>query len=678
MSFLYPTFLWALGALAIPIIVHFFQFRRAKKVYFTRVALLRQLEAQTQAFRSIKQWVLLVLRLVLLACLILAFAQPQWRGSTGTGGVVSLFLDNSRSMENPLKNTSLLDDAVVEIDDALARAGDVPRFQWWTHQSNPQYADVMPASAIQSELTSLSFAAASQSLDLMLQKQQLAAQKSGLPGGKSFFWFSDFQQSTTQGPWGTLAADETLHLIPRQGSQNQNVWIDSVWLVQPFIRLRETNQLAVRVRNQGPQAVSQMPLRLSLNDRSVATVPVDIPANGTQDVTISFSIRAAGLHVGLLHIEDPKVVFDNDFHLVLQAAPKLEIAHFIGDGELPAFIPAVFGDDSLFVYRRLPSRQADPGQLKRYSLVILEGVTQLSPPMLAGLLEAMREGLSVVWVPSEGTLDPKVNQALFGGKVKEQVSSLLTLEEPKAKEVFFRGIFDQSLGGQTSWQLPQAQAIWRWAAPSETLLTLRDGSPLLQRQRQAKQGSLYVWSTSFQKDRGSFGEHALFPAVFLKIAMESAAAKPLAYRLDQPSATVFLPGVVGQPTIRLEGKGGEFTPTQSWLGSTWSFTWPSNAELPPGRELRAGMYRLVADNREVGRIAVNEDRRESFLAPIPLEELAKQVKGEGTVVIHTDTSWKSLLLDDAKGRPLWWYFVLLALLFALAEGILGRYWHQKG
>ncbi|MBK7818939.1 MAG: BatA domain-containing protein [Sphingobacteriaceae bacterium] len=37
MMFVYPLFLWALTAISIPIIIHLFNFRRSKKVYFTNV-----------------------------------------------------------------------------------------------------------------------------------------------------------------------------------------------------------------------------------------------------------------------------------------------------------------------------------------------------------------------------------------------------------------------------------------------------------------------------------------------------------------------------------------------------------------------------------------------------------------------------------------------------------------
>ena len=47
MQFLYPTFLWALTALAIPVILHLFYFRRFKKVYFTNVRFLKEVKDET-------------------------------------------------------------------------------------------------------------------------------------------------------------------------------------------------------------------------------------------------------------------------------------------------------------------------------------------------------------------------------------------------------------------------------------------------------------------------------------------------------------------------------------------------------------------------------------------------------------------------------------------------------
>ena len=76
MQFKHPEILYFLFLLAIPILVHLFQLRRFQKQYFTNVRFLKELSMQTRKSSVIKKWLLLAVRLLLLACLIVAFAQP--------------------------------------------------------------------------------------------------------------------------------------------------------------------------------------------------------------------------------------------------------------------------------------------------------------------------------------------------------------------------------------------------------------------------------------------------------------------------------------------------------------------------------------------------------------------------------------------------------------------------
>ncbi|MBT8220109.1 MAG: BatA domain-containing protein, partial [Bacteroidia bacterium] len=76
MQFLYPSFLWALLLLAVPIIIHLFHFRRFKKVLFTNVRFLKELKEETTARSKLKNLLVLLARLLALAALVLAFAQP--------------------------------------------------------------------------------------------------------------------------------------------------------------------------------------------------------------------------------------------------------------------------------------------------------------------------------------------------------------------------------------------------------------------------------------------------------------------------------------------------------------------------------------------------------------------------------------------------------------------------
>ena len=80
MQFKHPEILYFLFLLIIPIIVHLFQLRRFKKEYFTNVRFLKEISIQTRKSSKIKKWLLLTTRLLLLALLILAFAQPFFKG----------------------------------------------------------------------------------------------------------------------------------------------------------------------------------------------------------------------------------------------------------------------------------------------------------------------------------------------------------------------------------------------------------------------------------------------------------------------------------------------------------------------------------------------------------------------------------------------------------------------
>ena len=76
MQFKYPELLWALLLLLIPIIIHLFQLRRFQKEAFTNVKLLKHIKLQTRKSSQLKKWLTLLTRLLLLACIIVAFTQP--------------------------------------------------------------------------------------------------------------------------------------------------------------------------------------------------------------------------------------------------------------------------------------------------------------------------------------------------------------------------------------------------------------------------------------------------------------------------------------------------------------------------------------------------------------------------------------------------------------------------
>ena len=116
MQFKHPEIIYALLLLIIPIIVHLFQLQRFVKVPFTNVAFLKNIERQTRKSAMLKKWLVLISRLLALSCIILAFSQPYFsKSSTQQNGNVTIYLDNSFSMQAKGEQGELLKSAVQKI-----------------------------------------------------------------------------------------------------------------------------------------------------------------------------------------------------------------------------------------------------------------------------------------------------------------------------------------------------------------------------------------------------------------------------------------------------------------------------------------------------------------------------------------------------------------------------------
>ena len=76
MQFVNPYFLFGLFALAIPIIVHLFNFRKYKLFYFSNTRFLQELQQKTNKQSRLRKLIILSLRLLAIAALVLAFARP--------------------------------------------------------------------------------------------------------------------------------------------------------------------------------------------------------------------------------------------------------------------------------------------------------------------------------------------------------------------------------------------------------------------------------------------------------------------------------------------------------------------------------------------------------------------------------------------------------------------------
>jgi hypothetical protein len=131
--FLNPQFLFALSLISIPIIIHLFNLRRFKRVLFTNVKFLQELKEETTRLSKIKHLLVLASRILAITFLVLAFAQPiiplANNSISKAEKVVSVYIDNSFSMDAITKEGSLLEVAKKKAREITLAFSPSTRFQ---------------------------------------------------------------------------------------------------------------------------------------------------------------------------------------------------------------------------------------------------------------------------------------------------------------------------------------------------------------------------------------------------------------------------------------------------------------------------------------------------------------------------------------------------------------------
>ena len=120
MSFLFPNILWGLFGLTIPIIIHLFSLRKSKTVEFSSIHHIQALEKKNIKKLKIVQWILILLRMGIIACLILMLSGPLLVNKTiwipsEKESVAVIIIDNSASMSVTNDRISFLNQAIKDI-----------------------------------------------------------------------------------------------------------------------------------------------------------------------------------------------------------------------------------------------------------------------------------------------------------------------------------------------------------------------------------------------------------------------------------------------------------------------------------------------------------------------------------------------------------------------------------
>jgi hypothetical protein len=98
----FPFFIWMLPLAMLPVIFHLFLKMQKRPRPFPTLMFFQRIDPKLSARKQIREWLILLLRALLIFLLMLALARLVWTGGIGTGpATVVIIVDNSGSMSGP-------------------------------------------------------------------------------------------------------------------------------------------------------------------------------------------------------------------------------------------------------------------------------------------------------------------------------------------------------------------------------------------------------------------------------------------------------------------------------------------------------------------------------------------------------------------------------------------------
>jgi hypothetical protein len=655
MSFVYPAFLWALTALSIPIIIHLFNFRKTTRIYFSNTKLLRQVKQETTQKRKLKQYLVLASRLLFLLFLVLAFAQPfipaDEQLSAGKNKII--YIDNSYSMTLPLEDKFRAFDAATAFVQEIAEVFPPDtRYQLITN-------DFAPFSNTHKTKTEV--------LDLLAQlrlspiSRQAAEVSSRMQASTDeVFWISDFQKST----WGSDRFQfDTLrqwHLVPVEATSTSNVYVDSLWLDNPFVVGGEKNTIRVRLQNDGPRRLEGLIIRLILNGVQEATASATLDPDSHSEISFDVSTGLSGLNSGTISLQDFPGTFDNEFFFTLNFSRPLRIME-IKQGTGPSFVEKVFGNKQLFQFKSYPASNVDYNQITQADMVVVNGVDRIDPALGASLASYRQTSGTIFFVPGTRPDIGSYSATLSIPNLKWLPADIQEdLDKPDYNNPLFENIFEER-SNQLS--MPRAKKHLDWGQDRSAILKFRSGLPFL-----SQYGHLFILGSPLDKAATDFYQHALFVPVMYRIAASGRKNESqLYYFLTESLVTVRADSIFGEEPVRLVGHQELIPPQRKDIDKVIM-------ELPKF-SMDAGFYHAIFRKDTLDQVAFNLTRDESKLERFTGPELQERF-GNKMVSVFSSTSASSLAADIRErylGTPLWKISLILALAFLLAEVLLIRF-----
>ena len=677
MTILSPSALWFLGAISIPIVIHLLSRLRINKVEFSTVRFIKQLE--TSSIRKIKfqQILLLLLRMLVIASLVMMMTQPVTQGlmpgwlAAEQDARLILVIDNSASMSVKVGNQSFFELSKKEAlgllpsfnkETQITLAQTCPPKTLFMGQSN----DPGLRTSIQSIQPTVGYD------DLWANLNHLLKDETIVEPIKECVIFSDFMYR----PDSTLMAgipnfESWKFYFIQPGTVYDNFSIRSVSSLNRIKTMSQLVKLNTRIENSGELPKPNVPLELLFNEHRVGQVVSEIESGKEKE--FQFQAYPANMGIVQCRVSLPKDNYDldNNWFLSMSIMEQIRCGIIGANSDDVAMLEMVLrAIDPQRQFLSIESRvQPELNRLflDDVDVALIHNPKNITEEGVKDLEKFLRSGGGVIWF--QGNED--------GSEFHPDIFEKIGFPFPEKRMNAGQGFFSTQIAGEYSDLLQDLQVR---NLDSE----LPEVFNYIQTKLDVKQKVHWILNNSdpllieFSKGSGSI----FYFSTLLDLRWNDLAIRgmlvPLIYRLLVLTGT----DEINTSSVKIN-EPKWISVEEKYLRHKWEIVSPSGrTEMIVPEYDREGINISSTDELGVYTVYSNGELFTSFPTRLHDQEYIQTRFSQNdieSILTSNQIRWLTLkdefsqvFLETRQGKSLWKIFLALAILFLLAESIIGR------
>jgi len=647
MQFKNPEILYFLFLLLIPILIHLFQLQKFKKITFTNVKLLQQIEQQTHKSSKLKELLILITRLLLVACLIIAFAQPFLSNSTTSKKLETIiYLDNSFSMQAKGEKGELLQKAKTDIIESFQ-----DNETSISLITNDKVLKNLTVTTLKNEVLKINYSPIKKDLRTVLF--QISDLQTKNNPQTNVFLISDFQ--TINSDLSNLHLDslEMYTFVQTLPKKAENISIDSVWIIE---NNQENIQIKSKIRSYNLN-MENLSISLFINKNLSGKTTINLENNSSKE--IEFTIPFTNNFYGKLSLIDNTLSFDNNFYFNSKEKEKTAV---LAIGENNNFLSKIYTNDE-FEFKKTTLNYLDYSLISNNKLVILNELASIPNSLVNAIKNYLDNDARLVIIPSVKSDITSYNN-LFNtlqiGRItsKNEVKKLITTIN--YSHPFFNNVFNNKID---NFNYPFVnQSFNTTLNRSSSLVEFADQNNFVS-EINYKNTKIYWMASPLDVSISNFTSSPLIVPVFYNFGVHQSNSNKVYFCIGEKNEIIIQSQKVKEEILQISNKETSFIPLQTKTSTQIII----QTEKIPEKD---GIYQITNKEEHLQNLAFNYNRKESYLSYFDVKNWVENNKN--ATYFPSIIDGINNLNDNNKKHNLWQLFIIFVLLFLGIETLLQK------